>query len=598
MWDIEWENLFLFSLNIFKEAECLVCNQVLKNMFASHLKRHYNRMHTEFHSVSGNERNQLIKKLKEDFRLKNLCIQNRCSNNSTNTDSQIKASYIISLELAKKCRPFEDGTFFKDLCFSVMNLFGEKGKEVGHIIAQIPLSPATITRRTEDIGLFIEWETKERFKNAKYFSVCFDESVDISDISQMIICVRMVDNYFNSYEQILNVESFYGNVNGEAIYNAFIKNVLSLTQKEKLSAICTDGAAVMVGKKQGFVGQLLKAGIHVRTFHCIIHQQALFSKSIGLKETMAIAVRIINRLRGGHNALTHRKLIAFLKEIDADYGDVLMYTEVRWLSRGKCLERLFNLRMELELFFQSQDHSKFGDILNTLKCPNFLYGLAYLADITQHINSLNLILQGKDKNITELLHAVNEFSRKLIILRNQIECENLTNFPKTQEIFKQFPNVEKLQMIKEEIDSLLENFHARFKDFLSLQWIIDIFNNPLTCSLETLHDNIKEELTLMRQDLFISTEMGVKFWKNVCPNKYPVVRDLMLNIFSMFGTTYICESAFSSMSQIKNKFRNRLTDKHMDTLLKIKCYQNEIDIDKLMHFIKYKETDLIPPQVS
>lgn len=143
----------------------------------------------------------------------------------------------------------------------------------------------------------------------------------------------------------------------------------------------------------------------------------------------------------------------------------------------------------------------------------------------------------------------------------------------------------------------MENFQSRFKDFLSLEWIINIFNNPLTCSLENLPHNIEEELTLMRQDLFISTEMGINFWKNVCPKKYPIVTDLILNLFSMFGTTYICESAFSSMSQIKNKFRNKLTDNHLETLLKIKCYQKDIDIDKLIDFIKHKETNLIPSSV-
>lgn len=374
MWEVKWETLFLFSLNIFKQAECLVCNQVLKNMFASSLKRHYDRMHPEFHSVSGIERNELVKKLKDDFQLKNIYVRSRCANtaNTWATDSHIKASYIVSLALAKKGRPFEDGKFFKDVFLSVVNLFGEVGKEMENILTEIPLSPSTIMRRIEDIGLYMQWQTSERIKNAKYLSICFDESVDISDTSQMIICVRSVDNFFNSFEEILKVESFYGNVTGEVIYNAFNKNVMSLIEKEKISAICTDGAAVMVGRKQGFVGHLLKAGIHVNTFHCIIHQQALFSKNTSFMESMRTAVKIINRLRGGHNALTHRKLIAFLKEIDADYGDVLMYTEVRWLSRGKCLERLFNLRTELENFLNVQNCPKNLDILNALKYPNFL----------------------------------------------------------------------------------------------------------------------------------------------------------------------------------------------------------------------------------
>ena len=47
--------------------------------------------------------------------------------------------------------------------------------------------------------------------------------------------------------------------------------------------------------------------INCPAVHCLIHQQALFSKRIGMNSTMNIAVKIINKIRGAHNALTHRK---------------------------------------------------------------------------------------------------------------------------------------------------------------------------------------------------------------------------------------------------------------------------------------------------
>lgn len=252
---------------------------------------------------------------------------------------------------------------------------------------------------------------KERIKNAKYLSISLDESVDIFDTSQMIYCIRTVDASFNAFEEILKLDSFYGSVTGKAIFDSFSNQVLSTVDRKKLSAICTDGAAVIVGRKQGFVGKLLQSRIEVPTFHCIIHQQALFSKNIGLADSMKVAVGIINRLKGGHNALTHRKLVAYLKEIDADYGDVKMFTEVRWLSRGKSLERLFNLRNEIKTFLLNQQNSnpKDVEIIESLSSSDFLLDLGFFTDITQHINNLNLILQGKDRSIFDNLHAINEF---------------------------------------------------------------------------------------------------------------------------------------------------------------------------------------------
>lgn len=584
MWDIGWENSFLFSLNIFNEAECLVCNQKIKEKFACNLKRHYNR-HSDMHSLTGIARSNLIIKLKEDLRIKyNQFMNTNHDQIISSTSGQLKATYTISLALAKKGRPFEDGELWKEICISVFPFFGDVGKKMENIVNEMALSRNTIMRRTEKIGLFIQSETNERITNAKFVSVCFDESLDNNDTSQMIICIRTIDDNFNSFEEILKLESFYGNVNGETIYSSFERNVLSLINRNKLSAVCTDGAAVLVGRKQGFVGRLLKAGINIPTFHCIIHQQALFAKSLGFADTMKTAIKIINRLRGGHNALMHRKLVAFLEEVNAEYADVLLFTEVRWLSRGKSLERLFSLRVEIDAFLQSEASPKDTDLLTAIKCPDFLLELAFLTDITRHINNLNLVLQGKDKNICETLYAITEFSRKLVILQNQMASQNLLNFEKVSEIHSKFPNFNKLNLFSEELKKLIETFKLRFKDIFGMQWVVNIYNNPLTCSMENVPLNIQQELVNMRNDLSLPLETGIPFWKNICPKKYGASRDLILNLISMFSTTYICEATFSSLSQIKSKYRNKLSDNHVETLLKIKCYNKEIDIDKLIEF--------------
>ncbi|XP_045462479.1 general transcription factor II-I repeat domain-containing protein 2A-like [Harmonia axyridis] len=52
-------------------------------------------------------------------------------------------------------------------------------------------------------------------------------------------------------------------------------------------------------------------------------------------------------------------------------------------------------------------------------------------------------------------------------------------------------------------------------------------------------------------------------------DKYPNLRQIALQLTTMFGSTYLCESAFSEMKIIKSKYRNRLTDEHMSSCLRL-----------------------------
>ncbi|CAI6373947.1 unnamed protein product [Macrosiphum euphorbiae] len=90
-------------------------------------------------------------------------------------------------------------------------------------------------------------------------------------------------------------------------------------------------------------------------FHCIIHQHALCAKIMSWDSIMKEVVSIINFIRS--NGLNHRQFQSFLIEINAEYGDVLYYTAVRWLSRGRVLERFFMLRQEIYNFLKETSTS-------------------------------------------------------------------------------------------------------------------------------------------------------------------------------------------------------------------------------------------------
>lgn len=71
--------------------------------------------------------------------------------------------------------------------------------------------------------------------------------------------------------------------------------------------------------------------------------------------------------------------------------------------------------------------------------------LAFLADITAHLNVLNLQLQGRDRMITDMYDAVKAFQVKLLLWETQMHECNLPHFPRCQVMMNRvgtaaFPN--------------------------------------------------------------------------------------------------------------------------------------------------------------
>jgi len=67
-----------------------------------------------------------------------------------------------------------------------------------------------------------------------------------------------------------------------------------------------------------------------------------------LNKLLYQSVKIINYIKS--RALNTRLLKALCNEMDSDHQNLLFHSEVRWLSRGQVLKRLYELRKKVELF--------------------------------------------------------------------------------------------------------------------------------------------------------------------------------------------------------------------------------------------------------
>ena len=70
---------------------------------------------------------------------------------------------------------------------------------------------------------------------------------------------------------------------------------------------------------------------------------------------MNVAVKVINFIRSIEKNHWFFQLLA--KEMGTQHVGLLFYTKVRWLSRGKRLSRLYELKNEIEIFLRENKNN-------------------------------------------------------------------------------------------------------------------------------------------------------------------------------------------------------------------------------------------------
>ncbi|KAJ3583706.1 hypothetical protein NHX12_015820 [Muraenolepis orangiensis] len=160
----------------------------------------------------------------------------------------------------------------------------------------------------------------------------------------------------------------------------------------------------MLGRKSGF-GALVKADApHIIVTHCVLHRHALATKILPpkLAEVLQIVVESVNYVR--NSATKHRIFNELCKEMGSEIEVLLYHCNVRWLSRGKVLYRVFAMHVELALFLREHQHCH----ADYFKNSEFILILAYMADI---FAALNQQMQGGGINIIEAEENLKAFQK-------------------------------------------------------------------------------------------------------------------------------------------------------------------------------------------
>ena len=179
-----------------------------------------------------------------------------------------------------------------------------------------------------------------------------DESTNVSLCSQLLVFVRYVKEK-EVVEEFLFCEPLKTTKKAVDIFSIVKEFFLNYEMfLDMVGSLCTDGAPAMLGNKSGFASRVKKELPHIKVTHCMLHPHGLAAKSLPekLKNVLSIAVRAVNYIRG--NTLKHRLFKVFCNKVGAKHSVLLYHTEVRWLSPGRVLTRVFELRKEIERFLR------------------------------------------------------------------------------------------------------------------------------------------------------------------------------------------------------------------------------------------------------
>ena len=453
------------------------------------------------------------------------------------------------------------------------------GEKASQTMKQISLSNDTIKSRIHEMAGDIKSKVLSKIDSSPVFALQLDESTDISNLSQLLVYVRYVaDERINEkflFCQPLETTSEAVDV-FQMLIDFFDKTKLNWS---KLVGVCTDGAPAMIGAQSGLISLVKQKNPAIQGTHCMIHKAALVSKTIPrrLHEHMSVVIKVVSYVKS--SALNTRLFSKLCKDMDADHSALLYHTQVRWLSKGNMLSRIFELRKEVKLFLLAKQKH---DLLLAFGGDGFSTHLAYLADIFEALNQLNKKLLGPGTNIIVHSDAINAFVVKLNLWRQRAENNNFASFHRLTEITGNDFN----QNLKEDIISHLRNLHDEFKRYFpeinTGSILMKVARNPFVHKVEDVPEAIQEEFIELTNDSFAKDEFysckQEEFWVKM-QHCYPRIAIQVLTILVPFSSSYLRECGFSALLTIKSKARNRL---HVQSDIRCALSTTLPDIEQLV----------------
>ncbi|KFD63901.1 hypothetical protein M514_23892 [Trichuris suis] len=407
------------------------------------------------------------------------------------------------------------------------------------------------------------------------FSLQVDESTFPGNEAVLLAYVRFIrEEHF--VEELLFSKELETDTGGESIFQVvqefFSEKGIPL---QNIIAVATDGAPAMVGCHRGFISHLKKIVPNVLSIHCVLHRQHLVARRLSprLNESLQYVINGVNKIKS--NPSNDRLFRQLCDENNEEFNRLLLHTEVRWLSKGACLSRFFQLFDSVLQFFEEDDTS-LTENLRIRKAD-----VAYLADLYFMFNEMNKQLLTEDLNLIKTKSVISAFMSKLLLFKRRFAMGELCQFQNLVEVKKegQVSDAD-VEVYREHLQALHNDFASRFEGILSVvipDWVINSF-----ASIEDEEISLQLELLDLQSNAELKPRLAEgyqRFWlQKQIPVLYPTVWAVVKRWLICLPSSSLVERAFSVVTDLITKKRNRLQlVKRNDLLLRVTSTSPNID---------------------
>ncbi|XP_037671335.1 general transcription factor II-I repeat domain-containing protein 2B isoform X2 [Choloepus didactylus] len=433
--------------------------------------------------------------------------------------------------------------------------------------ANVSPAESAAVQPVEDVAGNLWEKLREKIRSFVAYSIAIDEITDINNTTQLAIFIRGVDENFEVSEELLDTVPMTGTKSGNEVFLRFEKSLKKFNiDWSKLVSVASTGTPTMVDVNDGLVTKLKSKvatfckGSDLKSVRCIFHQESLCARRLKMDHVMDVVVNSVNWICS--RGLNHGEFTTLLYELDSQYGSLLYYTEIKWLSRGLVLKRFFESLKEIDTFMSSR-----GKPLPQLSSKEWIKDLAFLVDMTMHLNTLSISLQGHSQIVTQMYDLIRAFLAKLCLWETHLAQNNLAHFPTLKSVSRN--ESDGLNYIPK-IAELKTEFQKRLSDFKLYESDLTLFSSPFSMKIESVHEELQMEVIDLQCNTVLKTKydkVGIPEFYKYLWSSYPKYKNHCAKILSMFGSTYICEQLFSIMKLSKTKHCTQLKDSQWDSVL-------------------------------